>query len=82
MRPRCWNGSTPPAASTNWLLGLLDGTDDILVDAVARALRVCGIEDGRNADVELAVDDRGATAARICRSTIALRPTSSVVGAH
>lgn len=43
-----------------WLLDLLDGTDEVLVDAVACALRVCGLEDVRNADEELAAADPGA----------------------
>lgn len=44
----------------DWLLDLLDGTDDVLVGAVARALSACGLKDVRNADAELAAADPGA----------------------
>jgi hypothetical protein len=46
-------------AEDAWLLDLLDGTDDMLVQAVKRALEECGLEDVRDADAELMEDDPG-----------------------
>lgn len=44
-------------AESAWLLDLLDGTDDVLVHAAKRALEICGLQDVRDADAELAATE-------------------------